>query len=135
MKDKVVLMTQYHRSNPTIQYMEILLAFQTGVRRVGLAALKRKDTVNYKNNIMNIRRTEIKFKDENGRTTHEVRYFPKSDAGFRFLIITNSAIVTLNKILKLNIDGEYLFKKWEKNIGRFFWTTNNNQLYSTWDEQ
>lgn len=116
MKNEVVIMTQYLRSNPTIENLGLLLTFQTGVRRGELAALKREDIIDYKNKIIHIRRTEIKFKDENGRTTHEVRDFPKSDAGYRYLIITNNAVDTIDKILELNPAGEYLFEKNGKRI-------------------
>ena len=41
----------------------------------------------------------------------EVRNFPKSDAGDRYLIITQNAIETFEAIEKLNPNGEYLFEK------------------------
>ena len=41
----------------------------------------------------------------------EVRDFPKTEAGDRYLIIPDSAIVVLEKILELNKNSEYLFSE------------------------
>jgi integrase len=72
-----------------------------------LSALKFSD-VNGKT--IHIQRQEIKFKDPNtNRCVHEVKEFPKTDAGNRYIIITDSAIETIERIKELNPDNDFMF--------------------------
>ncbi len=108
-EDEIVIITDYLKKLKSLECLGILLVFQTGLRVGELAALKQEDVVGRG---LNIRRTEVKFKDEKtGKQQHIVKDFPKSDAGFRTLIMSKEAKNTIENILALNPDGEYLFYK------------------------
>ena len=66
-----------------------------------------------------IQRTEVKYKHNDGKTRREVKDFPKSDAGERYVILTESAMQTFDKIVNINPDGEYLLENNGKRICRF----------------
>jgi len=108
-EDAIPKVIEYLKSDPTIENLGIILAFQTGVRVGELAALKLADR---KENVIHIQRTEIKYQELDTRKfIFEVKNFPKSDAGDRNLIITKNAIETFEAIQELNPNGEYLFEK------------------------
>ena len=123
LEDEIPLITNYLKEHPTIEHLGILLAFQTGVRVGELASLKPSDK---KENSIHIQRTEIKYKDPvTNKTVHDVKEFPKTECGDRYVIITDSANDTLDKILALNPDGNYLF---EKNGRRIYGSSFNKRL-------
>jgi integrase len=107
LEDEIPLVTTYLKDNGTVLNLGLLLAFQTGIRTGELSALKFSD-VNGKT--IHIQRQEIKFKDPNtNRCVHEVKEFPKTDAGNRYIIITDSAIETIERIKELNPDNDFMF--------------------------
>lgn len=114
-EEETVQITDYLKDSDLIEYLAILLVFQTGIRVGELAALKPEDI---KGRGLNIRRTEITFKDENTKKqVHEVRDFPKSDAGFRTIIMSKEAVHTIQKISFIrDSSSEYLFAKNGKRI-------------------
>lgn len=107
MENEVAVITSYLRDHPTLYNLGILLAFETRMRVGELSALKSTDI---KDNFIRIRRTEYKYRNENGKWTFTVKESPKSDAGARDLIIPDSAKNTLRMIEALNPDGEFLFQ-------------------------
>ena len=108
---EIKMIAHYVSENPTIRNLGVLLAFQTGVRSGELAALKRED-LNLKNKTIHIQRTEITYKDqEKNHCVTEVRDYPKTEAGDRYIIITDNAVKTLIAILRINPFGEYLFEE------------------------
>lgn len=107
-EDEVTLITKHIMEKPTIKRLGILLAFQTGLRVGELCALKPTDI---KQNVIHVQRTEVVYKNENGILVHDIKEFPKSDAGDRYLIVTDSAMETIRQIKKLNPFNEFLFCK------------------------
>lgn len=104
--------------DPTLLNYGILLAFETGLRCGELSALEWKDVSDGKINVHN---TEIKFKDEDGVVRHEVRDYPKTEAGFREIILTDRAKRILRVIRTLNPFGKYIFtKNGKRMIGKVF---------------
>lgn len=97
------------KKKETIRTLGVLLAIQTGLRPGELSALKPID-VRLKERCVHVQRSEIKYKDEHGKNVIDVRDYPKSDAGDRYLILTDDAYVTMKKIMNLNCFGEYLFQ-------------------------
>lgn len=94
---------------PSLLLYGVLLAFQTGMRVGELSALKWSDI---KENSINISKTEIRYKDDDGNYIFEVRDFPKTDAGFRNVIITKQTINLLKKIKEISGScNEYIFTK------------------------
>jgi len=113
-EDEIPLIIKDLKNKPTIENLGIVLAFQTGVRVGELASLKPSDI---NGNVIHIQRTEIRYRDPvTKKHIFDVKNFPKSDAGDRYVIVTTSAINTVESIKKLNPNGEYLFEKNSKRI-------------------
>lgn len=96
-----------------IQELGIWLVFYTGMRPGELAGLKWEDVAD---NVIHIRRTEIKYEDKNHKFVYEVRNFPKTEAGIRDIVIPEDAKKILEMVRKLNPSGEYVFEKKGKRI-------------------
>jgi integrase len=108
LEDEIPLATEYLKSNPSILNLGLLLTFQTGIRTGELAALKPEDVVG---KTIHIQRQEIKYKDPaTNRCVHEVKEYPKTDSGDRYVIITENALETIKMIKRINPNGEYLFE-------------------------
>lgn len=86
----------------------IVLMFKTGLRPGELAGLKKEDI---HDNVFHVHRTEIRYKNDSGQTVYEVRDFPKTEAGIRDVIIPNSALWIIQKIISLNPEGIFLFER------------------------
>lgn len=129
-KDKEIpLILNYIYEHPTVQNLGILLVFQTGIRSGELAALKFSDI---EGNQMHIQRTEIKYKGDGKRECiHEIADHTKTDAGDRYIILTDSALKTIELIKRSNPVGEYVMQ-----IGyhRILSNSYNDILYRICDE-
>ena len=101
-------MTEYLMENKDMRNLGILLIFYTGMRIGELVTLKKQDLGH---NFINIRRTETRYKDENGKFVYAVKEFPKSQAGVRTIIVPNDFCWILEKLKKLNPDGEFIFEE------------------------
>lgn len=111
--DEVEKIAGFIRDDPSLLNYGILLAFQTGVRVGELCTLKYSDI---QGNKLCIRRTEVRYRDKDGKYVFEVRESPKTEAGNRDIILNSEAIKTLKEIRKLNPFGEYIFMKDGKRI-------------------
>lgn len=112
LEDEIPLVVEYLKANPTPLNLGILLAFQTGIRTGELAALKPTDVIK---KTIHIQRQEIKYKHpETNRCVREIKEYPKTDAGNRYIIITDSAIETINMLKEYG--GEYLVEANGKRI-------------------
>lgn len=113
-EDEVKLITGYLRNKRDIRSLGVLLAFETGMRVGELSGLKKEDI---SKNIIHIQRTEITYKDPKTQNRIcEVRDYPKSDAGDRYLIIPEGALDTIDEIIKINPNGKYLFSDEGKRV-------------------
>lgn len=110
---EVEKISAYIGSNISLINYGILLAFQTGVRVGELCTLKYSDI---KGNKLCIRRTEVRYRGEDGKYVFEVRESPKTEAGNRDIILNADAQRTLKEIRKLNPFGEYIFMSDGKRI-------------------
>lgn len=113
MENEIPLVISRLKQKPDIYNLGILLTFQTGLRVGELSTLKPKDL---SGRIIKIRRTEDKYRDENNKWVVAVKEHAKTDAGNRDLIISTTAQKTLDKILSLNSEGEFLFEHGGKRI-------------------
>lgn len=104
---EVPILAKYLKSNPTIYNLGILLALETGIRVGELSALKHCDWDG--GNILKIRRTEIRYKNESGKNVLVVREYAKTDAGMRDIILNQYGKETMQMILALHSKEEYLF--------------------------
>lgn len=99
---------------PNILSYGILIAFQTGLRAGELSALKWED-INEK--YIDVNKTEIRYKDENGSYVFEYRESTKTDAGMRKLIILPQTYELFQKIkTEFPSNSEYVFMKDGKHI-------------------
>lgn len=114
LENEIPMVIKFLRENPDIFNLGILLTFQTGMRVGELSSLMPQDIT--ESNMIKIRRTEVKFKDEYGKWTVSVKDHAKTDAGHRDLIIPETAKETLKMILNLNPNGTYLFENKGKRI-------------------
>lgn len=112
MEDEIPLITGYLKENPDMWNLALLLQFETGARIGEIATLKKAD-IN-RHSIL-IRRTEVKIKVD-GKWKLVVSELPKTDAGYREIILPPSADWTISKILEINPDGEFLFMDKGKRI-------------------
>lgn len=99
---------EYVFDNPTMLNLGILFAFMTGLRVGELSALTRNDL---KDSILTINKTEVRYRGEDGKYVFEVREFPKTEAGYRRIVIGKEAVYLFEKIRHMNPFGEYLFMK------------------------
>ena len=107
-------LTDYLKSQKDdIRCQALLLIFQAGMRVGELCGLKESD-IGEKH--IHVQRTEIKYRDENGKWKTEVQDFPKSEAGDRYIIISESAMETIQNVLRIRSDGEFLFSENGKRV-------------------
>lgn len=104
--NEVKMIKEFIDENPSLVNYGILLGFQTGLRCGELSVLQRKDILD---NILNVSKTEIRYRGEDGRYIFEVQESAKTDCGNREVILTPEAKITIKKIISLNPFGEYLF--------------------------
>ena len=86
----------------------ILFAIYTGMRVGEIVALKWEDVCS---NQIHVNRTQIKYKDESGKIIHEIRNFPKTEAGIRDVVVLPELKTVIKRLRKINTFTEYLFEK------------------------
>lgn len=96
-----------------LKCLGLLLTFETGMRIGELCGLKPED-ISGKH--IHICRTEVKLRDDDGNWVTEIKEYPKSEAGDRYIIISDSAKETLDLIMQARTNGEYLFTCGSKRI-------------------
>lgn len=107
-------LTSYLRSrSDDIRCQGLLLIFESGVRIGELCGLKPEDI---HNGYIHVQRTEIKYKNDDDKWVMDVRDYPKSEAGDRYIIINQNAIKTIDNIESIRGNGEYLFTENGKRI-------------------
>lgn len=107
-------LTSYLRSHlEDIRCQGLLLIFESGVRIGELCGLKPEDI---HDSYIHIQRTEVKYKDDSDKWIMDVRDYPKSEAGDRYIIINENAVKTIENIMSLRENGEYLFMENGKRI-------------------
>ena len=113
LEDEIPIIITYLKSHADIWNLGILLQFQTGMRIGEIAALKHEDI---RDNCIYVCRTEVKYKGEDGKWTVGIKNFAKTKAGNRQIFFPETAVWTLEQIIKLNPHGEYLFMNNGKRI-------------------
>ena len=110
MDDEFSTMINYLLDNLDVHNIGILLMFITGIRVGELVSLKYADFSN-DFSMFKVRRTETRFRDEDGNYVCEVKYSPKTLAGMRTVIIPRDYCWILKELRKINPFGEYAFMK------------------------
>lgn len=114
--DEIPVILNYLNANNDIFNLGIELAFYTGMRVGELSALKYSDLskkilketkeVKY---VLAVRRTEVKIKDEHGHWTLIIQDHPKTESGYRDIIVNQKVVDIIEAVHGLNPFGEYLF--------------------------
>lgn len=86
----------------------IMFAMYTGMRVGEIVALKWEDI---RENFIFVNRTQIRYKDDNGKVVHEIRDFPKTEAGIRNVPITPELKLLIKRLKTINPFTEYLFER------------------------
>ena len=105
-KSEVKLLLDYLMSNPTIYNLGLALIFYTGIRVGELTTLKRED--NFQRYFLEIRRTEMVYKDKSGKYVCTIKESPKADSR-RIIDIPKKAQAIIDRVKLMNPDGEFLF--------------------------
>lgn len=103
---KMIIAKLWERN--TIGHLGVLMAIYTGMRVGEISALKWEDV---KDDYIHINRSQIKFKDENGKTKYDIRNSPKTDTGIRDVVIIPELRMVLKRIRLINPFTEYVFEK------------------------
>ena len=126
-EEEAEMVIEWLKEHPSVANYGILLVFQTGLREGELAALKYEDVDGC---ILNVRRQEVRYKDENGVMVNEIVPYAKTEAGERGVILTDNALETIKKIRRLNPFGEYMMMQDGKKIHKISF---NDYLYKACD--
>lgn len=94
-------------SRKSLNALAIMLAAYTGMRVGEIVALKWEDI---KDEYIYVHRTQIEVRDSKGHKKHEIRDFPKSEAGIRKIVIIPKVARILKELRKINPFTEYIFE-------------------------
>ena len=121
--DEMKRLIAWLNDNPSVEHYGILLVFRTGIREGELAALKFSDV---EGDYLHIQRQEISYKENKGHRKHEIVDYTKTEAGDRYIVLTDKAKETIEAIRRLNPKGEYMMMSGSR---KFLTTTFNARLY------
>lgn len=107
-EEEMPLIMEYLENNSDIMNLGILLMFVTGIRIGEMVVLKHEV---FCGNSFKIRRTETRYKNEEGKYVCEVKEYPKTDAGVRTVVIPDRYMWIAEKLRLNNPFGEFIFVK------------------------
>lgn len=108
-EDEFPVLMQYLMNNLDIQNLGILLMLVSGIRVGELVALKYEDFIG--TTAFEIKRTETRWKDEDGDYHYTIKDSPKTEAGFRKVVIPEAYSWIFTELRKVNPFGEYVMMK------------------------
>lgn len=92
-----------------LRNLGVLLILVTGIRVGEAVGLKYEDFLSP--TIFEVKRTETRWSLKKGKYCYEIKDFPKTEAGYRKVVIPNNYQWIIDDIKKLNPNGDYLFLK------------------------
>ena len=117
---EVIMVNNYiNERTPSIIELGILLTFETGLRVGELSAICWDDISGY---VLDVNKTEIHYRADDGKYVYEIRDNTKTDAGMRKVILSENALRILKRIRRLNPFGEYVFMKNGKRVRSPYFT-------------
>lgn len=105
--NEITQIMEYCDTNPTMENLAVAVVARIGVRIGEIATIKFSDI---EGNTIHIQRTEIKYKNDSGKTVYEVRETPKTEAGDRNIYITDKVFTILTKLKSLPHKTDYVFE-------------------------
>ena len=106
MEDEIPRIVKHLQENPDEWNLALLLQFQTGMRVGEIVALRWRDI---EGDVIHVRGTEIKYKDESGKWVLAVQDHAKTAAGYRDIVVPPQTLDVIKAVRKLNPFGEYVF--------------------------
>lgn len=98
-----------------LKNLGVLLILVTGIRVGEAVGIKYEDFISP--NVFEIKRTETRWKsEEDGKWHYSLNDFPKTEAGFRQVVIPDDYSWIIDSIHALNPHGEFLFMTNEKRM-------------------
>lgn len=108
-RDEAETIIEFLKQSKILTDKGLLLMFQTGMRVGELSALTVNDIGT---ETIHVNKTEIHFTNDTNHDTVEIANTPKTEAGNRFIILTDYSKQTVNDILELRTGrSEYLFER------------------------
>lgn len=86
----------------------IKFAIYTGMRVGEIVALKWEDITD---DYIFVNRTQIRYKNNDGKVVHQIRDFPKSEAGIRHVVLVKEMRDIIKKMRMINTFTEYVFDR------------------------
>lgn len=97
------------REDASIWDLGVALTLETGLRVGELAALQKEDWDGQY--VLKVRRSESRYKDENGKCTVTVKNFTKTDAGMRDVLLSTQAQTILERVIEsTSTNGKFMFE-------------------------
>ncbi len=106
--EEVHTLVQNISDSKRLNDLAILFAVYTGMRVGEIVALKWEDI---SDDFIHVNRTQVHYKDENGKTVREIRDFPKTEAGIRNIVIVPQLRTVIKKLRMINPFSEYVFER------------------------
>lgn len=107
-QEEVNEIVNYISNSRSLNDLAILFAIYTGMRVGEIVALKWEDIGS---DYIHVNRTQIRFNNECGAIVHEIRDFPKTEAGIRDIVIVPELRDIIKRLRTINPFTEYLFEK------------------------
>lgn len=107
-EDETDMLIKHLLSNPTRGNLGVLVAVYTGMRVGEVVALKWEDI---QEDYIYVRRTQVRYKDEDGKEVYDIRDFPKTEAGVRKVVMVDGVKKVFQKLRRMNPFTEYIFER------------------------
>ena len=89
-----------------VKNLGILFCMFTGLRAGELSAIKFTD---FYENVLEVSRTEIRYRKEQGSYRYEVRESTKGARGIRYIIVPPEGLKIIEEVRRINPDGPFVF--------------------------
>lgn len=107
--DETQKLVSYLTQNPDPRNDAVLLMFITGMRVGEVVALKHGD-IDVKNNMVTVRRTETRFKEDD-KDVYKIKDSPKTSAGNRKIVVPRNFSQFIQRLYFASSKTEYLFEE------------------------
>ena len=114
-EEETAQMIGYCKANFDMRNAPILLMFVTGMR-IGEVATLKHDDFNVISNTIRVRRSETRYKNNEGKDVYEVVEHPKTKHGYREIVVPSAYRGLLEKLYFMSTSTEYVFEEKGKRV-------------------